>query len=54
MKLGDRVRHKTKGWEGIVTDFMKRNSGVLVNLSDESGILFRWIDIRDLGVINEK
>ena len=54
MKVGDRVRHKKKGWLGIVADFMKRNTGVLVNLSDKHGIRFRWIRSEDLEVIEDE
>jgi len=53
MKIGDLVRHKKKGWVGIVADFMNRNSGVLVDLSDEEGVMFRWISIYNLEVIDE-
>ena len=53
MNVGDRVRHKKKGWIGIVADFMKRNPGVLVNLSDKTGVRFRWIHKDNLEVINE-
>ena len=53
MKVGDTVRHKQKGWIGKVAGFMKRNSGVLVDLSDEQGIMFRWISIYNLEVIDE-
>jgi len=51
MKIGDKVQHKTKGWIGIIADFMKRNNGVLVNLSDNSGIRFRWIHQDNLKVL---
>ena len=53
MKVGDRVRHIKKGWIGIVGGFMKRNPGVMVNLSDKSGIRFRWIHRDNLEVISE-
>jgi len=52
VKTGDTVRHKTKGWVGIVAGFMKRNPGVLINLSDASGIRFRWVHRKNLEVIS--
>ena len=54
MKIGDVVKHRSKGWIGIVTDFMKRNPGVLVNISDRMGIKFVWIHRNDLEVIESK
>jgi hypothetical protein len=53
VKVGDKVRHIKKGWIGTVVDFMKRNPGVLVNLSDKSGVRCRWIHRDDLDVIDE-
>jgi hypothetical protein len=54
MKVGDLVRHKKKGWIGRILDFMKRNPGVLVDLSDERGVKVRWIHRDNLEVINEE
>jgi len=51
MQIGNRVRHKKKDWIGIVLDKMKRSPGVLVNLSDEKGVLVRWIHRDNLEVI---
>ena len=53
LEIGDRVIHIHKGWIGIVAGFMKRNNGVMVNLSNERGIRFRWIDYRNLRLIDE-
>ena len=53
MKVGDKVRHVKKGWIGIVADFMTRNPGVLVNLSDETGVRFRWFHRDSLEVVDE-
>jgi len=53
MKVGDRVRHKVKNWEGTILQFMKRNPGVLVDLSDEKGVRCRWIHRDNLEVISE-
>ena len=53
MILGNKVRHKKKGWIGTVAGFMKRNPGVLVNLSDSTGVRFRWIHKDNLEVIDE-
>ena len=41
--IGDKVLHIEKKWIGIVSDFHKRNSGVLVDLSDLKGVRFRWV-----------
>ena len=51
MKMGDRVRHIEKGWIGKIVGFMKRNPGVLVDLSDRTGIKVRWIHRDKLEVI---
>ena len=51
MTVGDAVRHKTKGWIGIVAAFWKRNGGVLVDFSDNKGIRFRCVHIDNLEVI---
>ena len=54
MKIGDRVRHKTrKNVSGIIVSFGKYNSA-LVDLSDRSGIRFRKFHIDSLEVINEQ
>ena len=39
MKVGDRVKHKAKGWIGVVHSIHKYV--VLVDWSDELGIRFR-------------
>ena len=54
IKIGDIVRHVDKGWIGIVADFQKRNAGILVNLSDHSGVKFRWIRREKLELVKEK
>ena len=53
MKIGDRVRHTEKGWIGKIVGFMKRNSGVLVDLSDKQGIKVRWFHKDVLEVIKD-
>ena len=54
MKVGDRVRHITKPkMVGTIVELNRRNSGALVNLSDDYGIRFRWIRLVDLEVIDE-
>ena len=51
MKVGDKVRHKTKkNVIGIVADFGKYDS-VLVNLSNKMGVMFRKFRRSDLEVI---
>tara|TARA_Y100000034_G_scaffold135031_1_gene205411 strand:+ start:2123 stop:2308 length:186 start_codon:yes stop_codon:yes gene_type:complete len=53
LHLGDNVRHIEKGWIGTVVGFMKRNAGVLVDLSDERGVEVKWIHHKKLEKINE-
>lgn len=54
MKIGDQVRHKKTGITGIIADFMIAHKAALVNLSDDKGILFRWIRIEDLEKTDKK
>lgn len=51
MKAGDRVKHKIKGTIGFVYE-IKRDI-VLVDWSDETGVMFRWATKKNLEVINE-
>ena len=51
MKAGDRVKHETKGTIGFVYE-IKRDR-VLVDWSDETGVMFRWARKENLEVINE-
>ena len=53
MKIYDTVFHTKKRAIGKVLLFMKRNPGVLVDYSDETGIMCRWTHIKNLEVINE-
>lgn len=54
MKVGDRVRHRTRyNVVGTVDSFGKYGA-VLVNLSDERGIMFRRFHISSLEVINDE
>ena len=48
MKVGDLVRHKRKGWIGTVLEISTRTTGVLVDLSDEKGVMCRVINRKDL------
>ena len=52
MKIGSRVRHHRLG-EGVILEFCKYG-GVLVNFSDDTGILVRVVKLADLEVINGK
>jgi hypothetical protein len=54
MKIGDRVKHKTKNITGIIISFGKRNNGVLVNESDASGVRCREYHRDSLYVIKTK
>ena len=51
MKKGDRVRHKSKGWLGIIRQFGKYL--ILVDWSDRFGVRCRWAREEDLEVIDE-
>ena len=52
MKKGNRVRHRSKGWLGVVYSFEKY--GVLVNWSDHAGVRFRLARREDLEVIDDE
>ena len=52
--MNDRVRHIRKPkMAGTIVEINKRNSGALVDLSDDHGVKFRWISFTNLEVINE-
>ena len=53
MKVGDAVRHKSKSWVGRVLEISERGPGVLVDISDSSGVMCRFIHRNNLEVINE-
>lgn len=53
MKVGDRVKHKTKkGVVGIVVEFGKHAS-VLVDLSNHEGVMYRKFKITSLEIFCE-
>ncbi len=53
LKVGDKVRHITKPkMVGTIVEINRRNTGALVNLSDDQGIRFRWISLANLEVID--
>ena len=52
MKIGDKVKHKEKGWIGTITQIDKRGHP-MVNLNDEWGVLFRWVHRDSVEVVNE-
>jgi len=52
VKVGDKVRHKKFGLIGIIHEIAKHS--ILVNWTDESGVMFRWTRKKDLEVINEQ
>ena len=54
MKIGDKVKHKTKNITGIVLSFGQRNNGVLINESDKSGVRCREYSRNNLYVIEIK
>ncbi len=51
MQLGDLVKHIRRLWTGKVVGFHKRNSGVLIDMSNDQGVKCRWIDYKDLRII---
>ena len=51
MKIGSRVKHPRLG-EGIVLEFRK-HGGVMIDFSDQNGILVRVCHTSSLEVINE-
>lgn len=51
MKVGNAVRHKRKGWIGIILEISEKTPGVLVDISDESGIMVRTMNRNELEVI---
>ncbi len=51
MNKGDKVRHKFKGWIGVIYSFGRY--GVLVDWSDETGVRFRLASLETLEVIND-
>ena len=51
MNKGDRVRHKTKGWIGIIHSFTKH--GVLVDWSDSTGVMVRSANLDSIELIQE-
>lgn len=53
MKIGDTVRHVSKGWIGIILEISPRTLGVMVDFSDKSGIMCRVVNRNNLEVINE-
>jgi len=51
VKVGDTVKYKCKGWVGKILEISARTSGVLVNISDASGVMCRSIHRDNLEVI---
>ena len=51
MKIGSRVRHERLG-EGVILDFCKYG-GVLVNYSDDKGVLVRVSHRDSLEILDE-
>tara|TARA_R110000823_G_C15790319_1_gene486066 strand:- start:69 stop:230 length:162 start_codon:yes stop_codon:yes gene_type:complete len=52
MNKGDKVRHKKKGFVGVIYSFEKY--GAIVNWSDKTGICFRLVRPSNLEVLNAK
>ena len=52
MNKGDKVRHKNKGFIGVIYSFEKY--GVLVDWSDKTGICFRLVNPNNLEVLDAK
>jgi hypothetical protein len=53
MNVGDTVRHRKKGWIGKVLEVSLITPGVLVNLSDTTGVMVRSIHRDNLEVVSE-
>ena len=53
MKIGDIVMHRKKKILGRVIEFAKKTRGVIVDFSDETGVMCRWVDRRNLEVVSE-
>ena len=53
MKKGDIVRHKKTKAIGKVLLYRENKSGVIVDYSDETGVMCRWANVDDLEIVNE-
>jgi hypothetical protein len=53
MKVGDTVRHRRKGWIGKILEISSRGPGIMVDLSDKSGVMCRVVHRDSLEVISE-
>ena len=56
MKVGDLCSYESGGriYTGTITLIAERGHGVIIDLSDTSGIMMRWVDRRKLRVIYEE
>ena len=56
MKIGDLCTYESGGRisTGTIALIAERGHGVIIDLSDASGIMMRWIDRRKLRVIYEE
>jgi hypothetical protein len=54
VKVGDIVRHRRKGWIGKILEISSRTPGVVVDLSDKTGVMVRTIHRNDLEVVEKK
>ena len=54
MKVGDIVRHRRKGWIGKILEISSRTPGVVVDLSDKTGVMVRTIHRNDIEVVEKK
>tara|TARA_R110000824_G_scaffold363883_1_gene552208 strand:- start:264 stop:431 length:168 start_codon:yes stop_codon:yes gene_type:complete len=53
MKVGDKVRHLRKKYIGTIAIIDHIGVGVMLDLSDEEGVMFRYVSREDLQVIHE-
>ena len=51
-EIGDKVRHKKRGFIGVIYSFEKH--GILVDWSDKTGICFRLASPDNLEVLDAK
>jgi len=53
MQVGSKVKHLRKDYKGVIAVIDHIGVGVLVNLSDEEGVMFRYFSREDLEVLYE-
>ena len=54
MKVGDTVIHKKTNRIGVVLLFTKNKLSAIIDYSDTSGVMCRWVCVESLEVISEE